>query len=229
MTNPPMGEPAYPAPQDPWAGTQGMAATPTDPIPQAPPAFGQFAQGVATPGTPSWSTQDTIVHGGYDYAEPRRRSGVGKYILVVLVVLLLGGGGGFGAWYLITDRYGSTPDTLGRSSPPVSTTGGTPTSSLPPQVAAADLQKDVCIRDLDPEGAHYMVVADCSVVPTYKILKVYRDLDAPAHPEKQDSYLPMYHQYCDGVTGANSFYYYWFKDSTKVAYFFCAYYNGPLS
>jgi hypothetical protein len=222
MTNPPMGEPAYTPPQDPWAGTQGMAATPTDPIPQ-PPVVGQYAPGIASP--PSWSA-DTISHTDqYDYVpQPRRRTG--RYVLVVLVVLLLGVGGGYGAWYLITNRYnGSTPLVQG-STPPASVST---TSTRPPAVALGDLKQGDCIQDLNPGGDPYMVLASCDKVPTYKILKIYRDLDAPANPDDKNSYLPIYHDKCGDLPQANSWYYLFYTETKKIPYFFCTYFNGPAS
>src|SRR5262245_1267491 len=93
---PPGEPPSYSPPQDPWANAQGVSAAPTDPIPQQPQPYGQFAPGVASPSV--WS-QETISHGEYDYV-PQQRSRLGTYILVALAVVVLGGGGGYGAYLL---------------------------------------------------------------------------------------------------------------------------------
>ena len=100
----------YAQPQDPWAGGHepGVAAAPTDPIPQQP--FGQgggYAPGVASPSV--WSQETMAQGGGYPYAPPPK-SRVGIYLLVFLAIIVLGGGGGYGAYYVITHRSpGNSP------------------------------------------------------------------------------------------------------------------------
>src|SRR5688572_29413744 len=121
------GEPStFAPPQDPWSGPHGVAATPTDPIPD--PAPEQFAPGVAGPAPRVWS-QETISHADpYGYMPQRRRAG--RYILVIMLVLALGGAGGFGAWYLITNNFPTTPQTQGSEQPsssPSTSTSQTPT------------------------------------------------------------------------------------------------------
>jgi hypothetical protein len=221
MTNPPMGEPAYAPPQDPWAGTQGMAAAPTDPLPQAPPAYGQFAPGVATPSAPSWS-QDTIAQGDpYGYV-PQRSSGVGKYIVVVILVLLLGGGGGFGAWYFITNRYDQQ---LGLGQGTSATPSASATTSVPVAVVPSELKVGDCIFDVAPQGADQpvMVLSPCDRNGALKIVSIFSGVTIPEGPGKDGAKGTFddttYNALCKTRPGA----YYFYDDPDDAGdWFFCA-------
>lgn len=157
------GEQPYATPQDPWAGTQGLAAAPTDPIPQ--PVRGQFTPGVASPSV--WS-QETVAH-----SDPYVPSGGGGgrgglYLLVVLLVVVLGGAGGFGAWWLITNYASQRTSPLATPTNTATSTEG-PTSPNPAptetEVSAAtfdllDVGDCLINRGTDLDPAMFLVACD---------------------------------------------------------------------
>ncbi len=159
MTSYQPGEPSYVAPQDPWSGAQGVSSPPTDPIP-APPR-GVFAPGKATPVAPvpnAW--QETVAHDqGYRVQErPPRR--IGLYLFVTVLVLVLGGAGGYGAWYLITENFGSST--------------ATPTPTLTP-FRSTDVKVNDCILEVgqpsSPTGTTFQLVA-CGSPDARPVLKL---------------------------------------------------------
>jgi hypothetical protein len=168
------GEPSsFAPPQDPWSGPHGVAATPTDPIPQ--PAPGQFAPGVAAPAPRVWS-QETISHDdGYGYVPQRR--GAGRYVLVILLVLVLGGAGGFGAWYLITNNFPGTPGAQNSREP--SATPSTSTSPEPPAFEPADVRVGDCLVNNGTATATNMAIAPCDTAGSYKVVKIIPGLEIP--------------------------------------------------
>ena len=146
---PPGEPPSYAQPQDPWAGTQGVASAPTDPIPQAAAPHGQFAPGCGRaervdPGDRSRTAGTTYV--------PQQRSRVGTYVLVILAVIVFGGGGGYGAYRWIASM---TPHNTATSWPTGIRGISTPGSSGPattPTVAAAALNVGDCILNTTPDN-----------------------------------------------------------------------------
>jgi hypothetical protein len=182
---PPGGAPPEPTPyaqpQDPWAGGHepGVAAAPTDPIPQQSYSPGQFAPGVASPSV--W-TQETMSQGGYGYAPPPQRSRALVYVLVFVAIIVLGGGGGFGAYYVITHRNatGQNPQTQGSTSTPP--TSG-PTSADPtPTLDAAAVKVGECIFNAGTADKPLMQVVPCSKPKSYKVIKIASGVDIPEGP-----------------------------------------------
>jgi hypothetical protein len=220
---PPGEPPSYAQPQDPWAGTQGVAAAPTDPIPQAPPAFGQFAPGVAAPSV--W-TQETISHGGYEYV-PQQRSRVGMYVLVILAVIVLGGGGGYGAYRWITSLTPPTSPPNGQSTGPgTSTQPGSSTPGQSPTVEAADLKVGDCIFNStpdDPATAEVtqptMIRAACNLPKSYKVIKVTSGEQIPEGPRGTFDGTVTAPAMCAG-TGYEAFFA-WDSSNDAKDYFFC--------
>jgi hypothetical protein len=204
---PPGEPPSYAQPQDPWAGTQGVASAPTDPIPQTPQQYGQFAPGVAAPSV--W-TQETISHGGYDYV-PQERSRLGMYVLIILAVIVFGGGGGYGAYRWISSL--NPPET---TVDPTSSTGTSPStgSTSPgelPQVDPASIKVGECIYNTTPDDpatqavtAPTMVRVGCAV-PAGELLKLLRVPD-PKPDEAERSYTVIKvtsgEQIPEGATGS---------------------------
>src|SRR5262245_41877521 len=180
---PPGEPPSYAQPQDPWANAHetGVAAAPTDPIPQSqpqqpPPAYGQFAPGVATPSV--WS-QETISHGSYEYVPQRSR--LGMYVLVMLAVVVFGGGGGYGAYLLISGRNPNTNPPPGASASPATST--TATSTTPTAVEPADLKVGDCIFNVGTATAPVMVRSQCTKAQSYKVIKIVAGEQIPEGPD----------------------------------------------
>lgn len=175
------GEQPYTQPQDPWSGTQGIAAAPTDPIPAMPaqrgqqgmpqPLPGQFAPGVASPNV--WS-QETVAHSD-PYAPPAGRRGGrgGLYVLVVLLVIVLGGAGGFGAWWVITNYAG------GLGNPPTDTPSTSSDQSPTPTPTEIDynggpLEEGTCMINRGSAERADMHVVDCGWEGDLELLQVLR-------------------------------------------------------
>jgi hypothetical protein len=182
---PPGEPPSYAQPQDPWAGTQGVASAPTDPIPQPPQQHGQFAQGVAAPSV--W-TQETVSHGGYDFV-PQQRNRVGTYVLVILAVIVFGGGGGYGAYRWISSLPPNTTPPSDTSPSAGSSTPGSTGPSASPTVEAAALKLGDCIFNTTPDNpatdvveAPTMVRSDCSTKDSYKVIKIMVGEQIPEGP-----------------------------------------------
>jgi hypothetical protein len=179
------GEQPYTQPQDPWSGTQGIAAAPTDPIPQ-PPARGQFTPGVASPSV--W-VQETVAHSDPYAAQARGGGRAGLYILVVLLVVVLGGAGGFGAWWAITNYAGGT----GVETPPSNTT--TTTTTTGPTSPTPDPTETLYRGEVVPEGTCMInrgsaVDAEMFLVPcdwegdleVLEVLRTFSGEDIPEDP-----------------------------------------------
>jgi len=219
---PPGEPPSYAQPQDPWAGTQGVASAPTDPIPQAPAPPGQFAQGVARPSV--W-TQETISHGGYEYV-PQQRSRLGTYVLIILAVIVFGGGGGYGAYRWIESMTPTTPPTSGPTGNPGGSTPGTSGPATTPPVEASALNVGDCILNTTPDNpgtpaveAPTMVRSACSVKDSYKVIKILAGEQIPEGPQgtfDKDHTAP---EVCKN-TGYEA-YFAWDSTDDSRDYFFC--------
>jgi hypothetical protein len=95
------------------------------------------------------------------------RSRVGLYVLVTIVVLVLGGAGGYGAWYLITEKFGSTTTT-----PPASI----------PEFKPRAVQEGSCITEVvdpalinEPEGTpgrETFQIVGCETAAAFEVLKI---------------------------------------------------------
>lgn len=214
---PPGEPPSYSPPQDPWAGETGVAAAPTDPIPQSPPqqqppAYGQFTPGVASPSV--W-TQETISHGGYEYVPQRSR--LGMYILVMLAVIVFGGGGGYGAYLLISGRNQTqNPPPDASTTPATSTTATTPGQNA---VDPATLKVGDCIFNAGTSQVPTMVKSDCNKAQSYEVIKIVAGEQIPEGPQgtfDKDNTAPAM---CDG-TGYEA-YYGWDSSNDKNDFFFC--------
>jgi hypothetical protein len=212
--SPPEATP-YAAPQDPWAGGHepGVAAAPTDPIPQQQP-YGQFAPGVAAPSV--W-TQETQAHGGgaFAYAPPPNRNRFGVLALVFVAVVVLGGAGGYGAYYLITHRSPGTPQTQGTTTPPVQTSGPEPS----PTLVAADVKTGDCIFNIGTDAKPAMQLVPCTKPGSYKVIKI---ASGEAIPEAPDGKFDRDHTSAAVCAGTNSTAWYgWDSSDDKKDYFFC--------
>ena len=219
---PPGEPPSYAQPQDPWAGSQGVASAPTDPIPQPPQQQGQFAQGIAAPSV--W-TQETVSHGGYEYV-PHERSRVGTYVLVILAVIVFGGGGGYGAYRWISSLPSNTTPPADTSPSAGSSTPGSAGPGPSPTVEAAALKLGDCILNTTPDNpatevveAPTMVRSDCSTKDSYKVIKIKVGEEIPEGPRgtfDKDVTAP---EVCKG-TGYEAYFAWDSTDDTRD-YFFC--------
>jgi hypothetical protein len=165
---PPGEPPSYAQPQDPWANAHetGVAAAPTDPIPQPQQQpYGQFAPGVAAPS--AW-TQETVAHGGYEYV-PQQRSRLGMYLLVGLAVIVFGGGGGYGAYYLITHNGFGSPQGGQTTSP---STSSPSTASTVPVTDLGVLKIGDCVINTGSNDDATLALVACSTKDSYKITKI---------------------------------------------------------
>ena len=222
---PPGGAPPEPTPyaqpQDPWAGGHepGVAAAPTDPIPQQGFGAGQYAPGVASPSV--W-TQETMAAGGpYGYAPPPQKSRIGVYLLVFLAIIVLGGGGGYGAYYVITHRNtGNTPQGQSTSTVPVDPTTNAstpnPTSTLDP----ATVKKDDCLFNSSQDDDNpVMKLVQCGTSGSYKVLKIASGASIPEGPNGKFD-----RDHTSVAVCANTDYkawYAWDSEDNNKDYFFC--------
>jgi hypothetical protein len=217
---PPGGTPSEPTPyaqpQDPWANAHetGVAAAPTDPIPQQP--YGQFTPGVAAPSV--W-TQETMSQGGYAYAPPRGGSRVGLYVLVFLAVVVLGGGGGYGAYWLITQRGDGTTPTTTSSDPPTSSTGQSASPTGEPTFVASAVKVGDCLLNTGTGNSPAMKVVDCSTAKSYEVLKITAGESIPEGPNGKFDADHTGATVCAG-TGYTAWYA-WDSTEDKNDYFFC--------
>ncbi len=212
---PPGEPPSYAQPQDPWAGTQGVASAPTDPIPQTAAPYGQFAPGVAAPSV--W-TQETVSHGGYDYV-PQQRSRLGMYVLVVLAVLVFGGGGGYGAYRWITSMTPPTTPPAGTSSSAGTSAPGSSGPGTTPTVAASALNVGDCILNIGTPTKPEMIRSECGKPKSYKIIKINSGELIPEGPAGTFDDTVTAPAMCAG-TGYEAFYG-WDSSDDKQDYFFC--------
>jgi hypothetical protein len=196
------GPPAYPQPQDPWAGEHGLASVPTDPIPQ------QY--GPHTPGD-VWS-QQTVAHGGqYNYVQPDKpKSRAGLAIGIFLAILLLGGGGGYAAWYVIKHRSPNPGGTASQTTPPVT---DVPKTVFNPNAVA----QGQCIANHGTNDAPDIEIVECSTQGSYKVVKIVTGADLP---EGEDGKLGASTStaVCQGVK-FDRWYAYDDADNTKDVFF----------
>jgi hypothetical protein len=213
--NPPE-QPPYAQPQDPWAGGHepGVAAAPTDPIPQQP--YGQFAQGVAAPSV--W-TQETISQGGYTYVPQQGGSRVWTYVLVVLAVVVLGGGGGYGAYWLITHRGGGTPQTQGSSTDPGPQTSTTAAPDPTQTLVLAEVKVGDCLFNAGTADEPAMQPVPCTKPKSFKVVKI---ASGDSIPEGPDGKFDRDHTSAAVCAGTNSTAWYgWDSNNNDNDYFFC--------
>jgi hypothetical protein len=212
----PPEQPPYAQPQDPWAGGHepGVAAAPTDPIPQQ--AYGQFSQGVATPSV--W-TQETMAQGGYSYVPRQGGSRVWMYLVVFLAVVVLGGGGGYGAYWLITHRGAGTetPQNQGLSTgpPQTSTTAPDPT----PTVVPSEVKVGDCLFNAGTADVPAMQEVPCTKPKSFRVVKIASGASIPEGP---DGKFDRDHTSAAVCAGTNSTAWYaWDSSDDKNDYFFC--------
>ena len=206
------GEPSYTQPQDPWSGSHGSAAAPTDPIPAPPPRA--FAQGVATPAPPraGWS-QETISH--HDPYEPggRARSRTGIYVFTTILALLLAGAGGYGAWLVGNDRFAQAspqPSDSTSSGTQSSTPADTLLDSCPDQHGfdACKIAVQDCLINAGTADRPVMQRSDCGAASSFKVLKIARATEiGDAGLESEDAaYLSgISNKVCAGTGATNYF------------------------
>jgi hypothetical protein len=177
------GEQPYAPPQDPWAGDQGQAAAPTDPIPQ--PVRGQFTPGVASPSV--WA-QETVAHSDPYPSDGGGGGGrTGLYLLVVLLVVVLGGAGGFGAWWAITN-YASNRGTSA-ASPTATDDPNTPSpSSTEMRVSTATfdlLAVGDCLINRGTPEAPEMFRVPCDWPGDLEVVQIIRKQSGPGLQENE--------------------------------------------
>ncbi|HEY7223353.1 MAG TPA: hypothetical protein VH561_07070 [Micromonosporaceae bacterium] len=221
-------QPSYAPPQDPWSGTQGVAATPTDPIPQPP--RGKFSPGVAAPVPPAadlWS-QETVAHDDR-YTPGRGPAGRGAlfYTFVTLVVLLLGGAGGYGAWYLITDRIG-TP-TAGPTTNNGTSAGPSLTTTVPPfhpdAVRVGDCLLQVDVPYLATDGTQKkrttLEIVACGTDNSYAVVKIDHGAQLPEDPVTGGLDDATADAVCKGTPPWDGAWAAWDSDNDSLDYFYC--------
>lgn len=215
---PPPEQPSYAQPQDPWAGGHepGVAAAPTDPIPQ--PAYSQFAQGVAAPSV--W-TRETIAHGGYSYV-PQRSGGRGwTYVLVVLAVVVLGGGGGYGAYWFITHRSGGadTPHTQGSTPGTGSQTSTATGPDSTPTVVPSEVKIGDCLFNAGTADKPAMQQVPCTKSKSFRVVKIASGESIPKGPDGKFDRDHTSAAVCAGTD--STAWYAWDSTDDKQDYFFC--------
>jgi hypothetical protein len=223
---PPGGAPPEPTPyaqpQDPWAGGHepGVAAAPTDPIPQQPFGAGQYAPGVASPSV--W-TQETMSQGGpYGYAPSQPKSRIGVYLLVFLAIIVLGGGGGFGAYYVITHRGGTGNNPQGQGTPTtqVNPSNNASTPAASPTLDPATVKVNDCLFNSSQDDDNpTMQVVQCGKPGSYKVLKIASGASIPEAPNGKFDRDHTSVAVCAGTDYRA--WYAWDSEDNNKDYFFC--------
>jgi hypothetical protein len=220
---PPGGAPPEPTPyaqpQDPWAGGHepGIAAAPTDPIPQQ--GFGGgYAPGVATPNV--WSQETMAQGGGYPYAAPPK-SRIGIYLLVFAAIVVLGGGGGYGAYYVIKHRGGTGTDPQAHNSPTVAPSGDANSASAnaTPTLEASAVKEGDCIFNVGTAEKPAMQIVPCTKPKSYKVVKIASGVDIPEGPNGKFDRDTTSAQVCKGTN--YQAWYGWDSSDDSKDYFFC--------